>query len=374
MHRLLLPLFLSLVPPAAVAQASVVVPAPLAQLPGNAALSLPLRWSHGVLQVRIDAALLPAGLQGQTLTGLALRRPSFLGEPAYPALQRTLTVRGAFQPQTAAQLTQNLAGNRPTNLAVLFGPAPVAVAATGATAAATVLGAELLHLAFTQPLPVGAGTLFLEFETGDPPLAIEATHWVDAVWIPAGVERGYVATVGDGSCTTRAEPSELRWNDAVGPQVGSTAKFVFTGAPPTQGASTGLVLHWIGVDPQTAPPGPEHLGFGASLGLADPGLAGCHWWAPMTITWLGTTDANGRLETTLPLAAGVAPGMRLGVQAAWLDSSRPGLPFSVSNGLLLVLNGIGVGGACGSVFFPAGVTTSPWAPFLGQMPVLRLDY
>src|SRR5688572_26964084 len=107
----------------AAAQNRSVIPAACTTLPGNAALSLPLRWSHGTLQVRIDAALLPTGFIGRTISGLRLRRPAFLAEPGYAALQRTLTVRGAFQPETATQLGQSLVGNRPANLGVLFGPA-----------------------------------------------------------------------------------------------------------------------------------------------------------------------------------------------------------------------------------------------------------
>ncbi|MBL9076304.1 MAG: hypothetical protein JNL08_02295 [Planctomycetes bacterium] len=369
-----LSLFLSgLLTGATLAQASVVVPEALATLPGNARLSLPLRWSHGTLQVRIDAGLLPAALQGQTLSGLWLRRPSFLGEPAVPALTRTLTVRGAFQPETANQLGNNLLTNRPANLTTLFGPAPVTAAASAGTGPATALGADHLHIVFSQALPVGSGSLFLEFETANAPLQVSADHWVDGVWVPFGVDDGWVATVGDGSCTTRPEPTELRWNDPDGPDVGDTARFEVTGALPA-GASAGLVLFWIGVDPQTTALGPTHFGFGTSLAPIDPGLTGCHWWAPYLITWFGVTDATGRIETTLPLTTGVQSGMKLGVQAAWLDETRPGLPFSLSNGLLLTLNGIGVGSQCGSVYFPGATTTSPWGPYGGQMPVLRLEY
>jgi len=365
----LLPLVVAVAP----AQSSVVVPAALESLPGDAALSLPLRWSHGVLQVRIDNGLLPAALTGQTITGLHLRRPAFPGEPAYPPLQRTLTVRGGFQPAIAAQLSVARTQNHPANLSVLFGPAPVAVGATAANGASAV-GADLLHITFSQPLPVVTGSLFLEFETGDAPLQIEPTHWVDAVWIESGIENGYVVTVGDGSCTTRTEPTELRWDHTVGPHFGGSLKFVVSGAPPTVAGSSGLVVHWIGIDPQSEPPGPTHLGFGASIGVADPALAACYWWAPLTVTWGGSTDAAGRIRTSVPLAGPGTLGLRLGVQAAWLDESRPGLPYSVSNGLVLVMGGFGIGGQCGTVFFPAGATTSPWLPFLGQMPVLRLDY
>lgn len=59
-------------------------------------MSLPLRWSEGTLQVRIDDVLLPANFVGKTISGVRLRRPTFLHEPAYPALQRTLTIRAGF--------------------------------------------------------------------------------------------------------------------------------------------------------------------------------------------------------------------------------------------------------------------------------------
>ena len=50
------------------------------------------------------------------------------------------------------------------------------------------------------------------------------------------------------------------------------------------------------------------------------------------------------------------------------------IPLSFSNGLVMVLDNIAVGTTCSTVFFPAGTTTSPWLPFLGQMTVLILDY
>lgn len=375
MSRIVRSLLAATLAAAAPAQSSVVVPPNLASLPGNAALSLPLRWSHGIVQVRINATLLPAALNGQAITGLHLRRPAFLGEPGYGPLLRTLTVRGGFQPELAAVIGTNLSQNRPANLTTLFGPAPVTVGATAGTAPDTIVGADLVHLQFSTPLPVAAGTLFLEFETSDAPLQISADHWVDAVWVEGGLDAGYAVTVGNGDCTTRTEPAELRWNDPdTGPMLGGTAKFVVTGALPTTATETGLVLFWIGLDPQTEPPGPTHLGFGTSLTLIDPALVGCHWWAPMTANWFGFADGNGRIETTFPLAGPGATGLRLGVQAAWLDASRPGLPFSLSNGLALSLNSIGVGAQCSTVFFPAGLTTALWAPYVGQMPVLRLDY
>jgi hypothetical protein len=353
---------------------SAVVPPVCAALPGNAALALPLRWSHGTLQVFVDAQLLPANFVGQAITGLWLRRPTLLGDVAYPAITRTLTVRGGFQPLAAAQMQGSLLQNRPANALVLFGPAPVAVAASAAPGPATSVGADLVHVVFTQPLPVVAGTLFLELETNDPPLMISTEHWVDGVWLPGGSDSGYAVTVGDGSCTTATVPTQLRWTGAAGPTAGVSASMELTGAPPTLGSSTGFVLAWVGLDPQTRAPGVGWLGYGASLALLDPTLAGCHQWAPFDASWFGPTSATGTFAATFPIPGSAALGTRLAVQAAWLDPARTGLPLSFSNGLMLVVGSAGVGNHCGTMFFPAGAPVSPWPLFAGQMPVLRLEY
>ena len=91
------------------AQTTTVVPALCQNLPGNAALAMPLRWSHGTMQVFVDATLLPAALTGQAITGLRLRRSTLLGDGVNAALTRTLTVRGGL-PAGAGRAD---AGNRP---------------------------------------------------------------------------------------------------------------------------------------------------------------------------------------------------------------------------------------------------------------------
>ncbi|HEX5050523.1 MAG TPA: hypothetical protein VFZ65_02010 [Planctomycetota bacterium] len=371
-----LPMFGALSLLAAVpAQTTAVIPSAFALLPGNAALAMPLRWSQGTMQVRIGASQLPAGLIGQTITGLRLRRPSLAGDVAYGALQRTLTVRGGFQTQSPVSMGTGLLANRPATTSVLFGPATVNVAPTPAPGPASTVGPSYLQIVFSQPLPVVAGTLFLEFEASDAPLQFAPEHWVDGVWIQNGVETGYAARFGDGSCTTRPERTELRWNDAAqGPHVGGTAALELSGAPPTNATSAGFVLCWAAVAPQTRPPSATYAGFGGPLSVFDPGLVGCHQWAPFDVTWFGVTDATGRFHTSFALTSGAFVGMRLGVQAAWFDESRAGLPLSFSNGLVLVLSSVGVGDQCATAFFPAASATSPWLPFVGQMPVITLEY
>ena len=180
------------------AQNLATLPQACASIPGNAAVSLPLRWSEGTIQVLIDSTMLPSSLLGQDITGLRLRKPSFLGEPAYPSVTRTLTVRGGFHSLPAHQAGGTRNGNRPGNLAVLFGPSPVTTAATAATNTSTAVGEQLFDITFMTPLTVIAGNLFLEIETTDPPMQVSSDHWVDAVWFDGGAETGYAVTVGTG--------------------------------------------------------------------------------------------------------------------------------------------------------------------------------
>ncbi len=348
--------------PSLTAQTTTTVPAICSTLPGNAALSMPLRWSHGTLQVFVDAALLPASLNGQTITGLRLRRSTLLGDTADPAITRTLTVRGGFQPALASQMIGSVITNRPTNVQVLFGPAPVPVNALPAPTPDAAVGADLLRIVFTTPLPVASGTLFLEFTCGDAPLQVLTTHWVDGVWFNGGTDTGYAVPVGTGACTTRTEPTWLRWTNPTGPTAGASATMELAGAPPS-----GLALAWVSLNPQAN-------GFGLSLAAIDPGLPNCYRWSDLQVSWSGTANASGRFATSLAVPGTATLGTRLGVQAAWFDPSRTGLPFSISNGLVLVVGSAGVGNRCSTMFFPGTSTNSPWPAFVGQMPVLLLEH
>ena len=357
-------------------QNTAALPPAFETLPGNAGVAMPLRWSKGKLQVFIDPPMMPSNFVGETITGLRLRRTAFEGSGAYPAMTRTMQIHGGFQPFPAVQMI----GSASQNLTIvprllLFGPAVVNVAATPAPGGPTMtVGDDLVQITFSQPLPVTAGTLFLEFETLDGPLTIAPGNWVDAVQFAAGTDDGYVAIVGDGSCTTRSEPTELRYTSSAGPVSGTTVDLEVTGAPPTDGTDVGLVLAWIGLDPLTAPPGPNYLGYGGSFGAADPLMVDCHHWAPMDLAWFGQTDSTGRFATTLAIPSAVAIGQRLAVQAGWYDPSRPVVPLSLSNGLQIVCDSAGVAGLCSSFFFPDDVDISPWGPQVGLMPVILLDY
>lgn len=358
------------------AQTRVVIPQVATTLPGNAAISMPLRWTHGVMQCCIASSLLPASLAGGNLQGIRMRRPSFLGEPDYPVLSRTLTVRAAFTPSSPSSLSGTRATNVPANLTTVFGPAVVQVAATTQPAGAPWTGSEFLVIPFSPPLPAAPGSLFLEFETNDQPFRT-SEHWVDAVWMENGVDVGYAVTVGDGSCTTRTDALELRWTAGNAPRRGVDALLRLNGAPSAAPIGPGaLALGWVGVEPQTHALAGDFLGYGAALSALDPALVSCLQWSPLDLVFFGLTDAAGGFDLRFAIPTGVTTaGMRLGAQAGFLDSSRTGvLPLSVSNGVVVQLDTTGVGAQCGSVFFPYAYPTSPWGVQLGLMPVLALDF
>ncbi|MFK7739938.1 MAG: hypothetical protein AB8H80_06405 [Planctomycetota bacterium] len=338
-------------------------------LPGNAAVAMPLRWTEGKLQVYVDEELLPANFVGETITGLRLRRSTLAGDVAYPGMTRTLTIRGGFQGPAAILVQGNYMANRPASAQVLFGPAVVTVPATPAPNETTTVGDQLIAITFATPLPVTAGTLYLEFESSDGPLTIDPGNWVDAVWFAGGADQGLAVPVGDGSCTTESEPTRLRWANEDGPIAGQTVDLAVSGIP---GGAPAFA--WVGLDAEARAVGGSWLGFGASLGILDPGMADCRLWAPLDASWSGTANVVGTFATTLDIPGAAAIGQRLAIQAAWLDLSRPVLPLSLSNGLVLVCTSAGVGNHCNSMFFPGPSLTSPWGPQIGQMPVLELQY
>jgi hypothetical protein len=351
------------------AQRRATVPPICETLPGNAALSLPLRWSHGTMQVLIEAQLLPtAGFVGNTLTGLRLRRPSLLGEPAYAAVTRTVTVRAAFTARTASQMTPDLAVNRLPGLPIVFGPAAVPVAATAAAGPGAALGAEFLAIPFATPVPIVPGNLELEFETSDAPLAVAADNWVDAFWMRGGVEAGYAAPVGNGGCTTRSGPLTLRWTGAP-PLRSAQANLLLSGAEPNS-----LAIAFWGLDPRTHAVSSVFHGYGYDLGQLAPALTGCFQWAPIDVQWLGTTALGGDYQVRFTVPFQLGPRDRVAVQCAVLDSGRAGVPLSFSNGVVAQVDSTAAAGHGTTVFFPGSAVISPWASEPGQFPVVVLEY
>ena len=147
-----------------VGQNTAVLPPAFANLPGNAGVAMPLRWSRGKLQVFIDPVMLPSGFVGESITGLRLRRSMLDGSPAYPAMTRTLEVYGGFQPFLATQMN----GSASQNFAIvprqlLFGPAQVSVPATPAAGPTTTVGDDLVQISVSA-WNNAAGRLGLTFK------------------------------------------------------------------------------------------------------------------------------------------------------------------------------------------------------------------
>lgn len=355
------------------AQNTAVVPALLATLPGNAATSMPLRWSQGVMQVVIDHALIPGAACTGGIQGLRLRRPAFFGEPAYGAITRMLTVRAAVTQTEARHLQPYRDRNTPTTVQIVFGPAPVTIAATPAFGRGDALGPELLTIPFAVPiaLPNTGDHLYLEFETSDTAMQVDAGNWVDAVQFENGVDAGYDVPVGNGGCGSQAVPMTLQWTGAAAPARGTTAALQMVGAP-----ANSFAVALLSFDPQARAPGGSFFGFGADLGGF--GMTGCHQWSALDY-WLNLTTSNagiGQVGFAIP-TTNLRPGDRLGVQVAVLDPAANAAGVSMTNGVVLVLDQSGVGNQAASVFYPGPTTPtslSPWRPYVGLMPVLVLEY
>jgi hypothetical protein len=226
-----------------------------------------------------------------------------------------------------------------------------------------------LVIPFATPLPVVAGNLLLEFEVQSPQFAVDS-QWVDAVWSEGGTEQGYVVPVGNGACTAQSQPLQLTWNGSQAPTRGTDAVLALAGAP-----AFAPYFVWVGLEPLQHPTGPGFLGFGASLGSLGPALAGCSQWVPLDGQWGATTGAigNAAIRFSVPATLTTA-GQKLGVQAAVLDPARPGIPLDFANGVVMALDRTGLGNRCATVLFPGIATQSPWAPDVGLLPVIVLEY
>ena len=150
------------------------------------------------------------------------------------------------------------------------------------------------------------------------------------------------------------------------PRSGETAQLALTGAPPLSPA-------WVltGLDPQGRAVSGSYLGFGA--GLAAFGAPGCFQWTPVDVQLSRTTSLLGTVAVSLPYPSGLwSAGQRIGVQVMVLDPAASAVGVGVSNGVMLVMDRVGVGPQCATVFAPGAQTMSPWAPWRGLLPVLGL--
>ena len=345
--------------------------------PGDAAMSLPARWSQGKLQVIYNPILVPDEILGKTLKRVRVRRPAFVAEPAYPARSLTFTLTLGIPSKFAGYMLTDLPSNRPATTTIVATSVAYSIPATLPHGAGDAVAANLVDLPFSTPYayPATAQGLYVEWETAAPTLDISTAHWVDAVYSFASNDKGGVFALGNGGCgssTVVSPPMQLLPGDTFLPALGTYSKLLLRGAKPT----VDVWLRFGQEDTDTnLPPIGAGLVFGASM--SGVGMPGCWFWsATQAITLRTTADATGQAEfkLLLPNLPGLR-GQRLQAQAYARDSGLNALGLGSSNGIILMPDAIGVGSDCATVFcMGAGCTVSLWPSWVGSAPVLLFGY
>ncbi len=370
--RRLLPIACLLSAALAPAQTWVTIPAGFDELPGNAAVSMPGRWSWGTVQVAFHEDLL-TDLQGQTITRLRLRRPSFHDEPAYGAVTRTFQISlGPFTPDPAflsGQRTQNNDDNNP--MPVVFGPQSVSIPATPAPSQTDVTGPWFIDVPLTQPFTVPvSGNLLLEWRTLDSSLAIDPLNFVDAVWMQNGEDKGLAVPVGQHGCGgTGTTPMRLTATGNPHPAFGSSSSFRL------EGAKAQAPVHMVfGFDPlDMAVPVP----FGTDIAV-EPFATGCQLWTPLDfVIDAGSTGQQGTYNYSFDFPpTNSLQGMQIGVQALVVEAADPVEDSQIvaSNGVVLWMDSIEVGDKVATQMWLQDDDWSSWSPFSGLTPVIQFGY
>ena len=354
------------------AQTSTTLPLGFDRLPGNAALSMPVRWSWGRMQIIYDDEQL-APLDGLTITRLRLRRPNFFDEPAYPSVQRTFEISIGPAGRTAQTVHAQPDLNLPAagQMTVVFGPAPVTIGGTAEAAAGDVVGATIVDVALTQPYTVQVTPgehLLVDWKCVDTGLTVSSGAWVDAVRMPGAASLGLAVPVGQNGCggfggapiANRLDVAE----DSRHPAFGSETTLVLGNAQPSRQL---WLLLGIDVHLMTIP-----AAFGAPLvNFPIPTPSGCRAWSPLDgiLLSVGDTSPSGTFSYDLDFPANPAfQGIQLGFQAMILEDP-PQLAFS--SGLILWMDDVGLGGQIGTCLTLADETEATWDSFRGATPIVE---
>lgn len=338
------------------AQGEVVLPEGFQERPGNAGLSMPARWSQGVLQVLFEARATPKALAGKSLNALVFRRCSLPDEPPYPALTRTVTVR--LTSTDWAALGQDVRANQPPGLTTVAGPVSLALPATQPHGPGAAHGGDLLVIPFAQPyVPTNAG-LFVQATTSDPVAAVSPDHWADALYLPGGVDRSLVLALGRGGCGSGSAPLPmlLAATDATPPGNGGNLRARLSAAAADRPV-------WAFAQVEGDPRFPAGVG---------PVVPACRVWAFAWLAAAGRTGATGTWALDLPLPANAnLSGLRVVLQAFVSDPAMGAPGLATSNGLLFFLDRLGLQGSAQMVLAPgANPTLSPWPPWTWTVPIL----
>ncbi|MEZ5966424.1 MAG: hypothetical protein R3F56_21490 [Planctomycetota bacterium] len=339
------------------------------RVPGNAAISMPVRWSVGLMQVLFEQSVLPASLTAQPLQRMRLRRPAFAGDPADPARTIDCELRLGDSQLLARQMGWDMPANRPASLTVVAARRTYSVPATPALGAGDAIGADMIDLPLDAPFTFAGPSLFVEWQNYAPNQNVSTGHWTDAVHATGGVDLGGSMTLGSHGCGSRSGTTTmtLTANGSSPPAAGSAFPLLLRQAVPT---APGVLFTFF--DPLLR--NPLGLSFGQDLTVL--GLPGCFLWAGPDIQTPIASDVVGeaRASVTLPSST-LLRGRLVAVQALVLDTAANGLGVAASSGVLLRPNFMGVFDRVVTVLDNRPTAgTSLWPPFLGLAPILQLGF
>ena len=344
------------------AQARVTVPARFADRPGNASLSMPLRWSIGRMQVVIAGSAVPAQLRGKTVTALQLRRPPT--SDTWPArtvdLEVTLATSDRLTP-TNPLIDLDLNLTICQNVTQVVPPTSIVIPPVPVPVRDDEVGQDLIDVQLTTPFAVPAdATLSLVVDITSTAASFSApeSHWVDAVWRTS--DDGYGAAIGQHGCGTLPEATKLRpVRSGLTPRDGGSFEVELTGVPRRQ---PGALLFGLRGSAATAPP---------------PFASGCTLWLNLAIPLFATpvtTGPFGDATFSQSLVSGTGlEGIEFMIQAVVFDAAE----LLLSNPVVGVLDEIGVDSARFTTLLvpgdgsnPFGDSVTPFLPFAGLVPVL----
>ncbi len=332
------------------AQTVATIPEAFERVPGNFALSMPGRWSVGIMQTVINKAMIPAGLKNATVSRVRLRRSNFLGTGAAPAKTIQLTLQMGPSAFAANKMWGEVEKNYGTGMVYVVGAsgqgATYSIPALPAPGRGDALGAALIDLPLSVPYVFADQNTLIEWETMAGTFDVTDPHWIDAVSNPGGVVAGAAVSVGHGGCgpSGAAIPMALdatpgsRW-----PKWGSSTQVELEGGAPGQD----LILN-VELDPLA---NATALAWGGTFGSI--GQPSCHVWAGIGLNLIvlpSKTNFLGGATVSVPFPASPGPsflGKRVGLQALMVQPS-----FAASNGVVLMMNQIDVGADVSTIIIP----------------------
>jgi hypothetical protein len=346
------------------------LPRDLGRLPGNASLSLPLRWTEGTLQVVYRQDQIPLSTVGKQLTAISLRRPAWFDEVGYPARTRTLRLHVQVANRQPVNLRRDLAVNRDATTVHGFGPAQVTIAASSAGGAGDATGDVLCTIPVQPPFVIpGSGGILVEIETLDGPLSIDGMDilWVDAIEALDGSTGGLAFELGQTGCSTKGDLRLVLPEGADVPGFDEDFQVSLTGARP---GAVGFLFQML--NPYQMQPG-LGLGFGADLTPLQ--APGCFQWTEVDLAAAVpfTVGSQGTIDLTTKIPPGVAgAGNLAALQVVMVEPALNPVGYASSTGLLLSVGSNWIQDGVATVLSPGTKTKSPWERFLGLAPVLEL--